>query len=143
MSFLKSNLTKVKSFLMTLFEQNQIREILLIENCKSETLSQLTTCMSQWKDREHPSSHKRTKYWSEGNWDKFLAERCLHRQTLNKYLEQRKKKKAKLNRIKNLWHLLLRNFWPLSPKFYFWKGGFSLDYVSTQLLRLVLYFPIL
>ena len=63
---------------MTLFEQNQICEILLIENCKI------------W-------NYFATDYLYiavKGNWDEFLAESCLHRQTLNKYLEERKKKES-------------------------------------------------
>ena len=32
-----------------------------------------------------------------------------------------------------VWYLLLRVFWLLLPKFNFWKGDWTLGYISTQI----------
>ena len=40
--------------------------------------------------------------------------------------------KAKLDRAKKRWYQYLRHFWPLVPKFYFWKVDWVLRSATDQ-----------
>ena len=40
---------------------------------------------------------------------------------------------VKLDRTRKVWYLLWHVFWLLLPRFNFWRGGWALGYVSTQI----------
>ena len=46
--------------------------------------------------------------------------------------ETKKRNQAKSDKTRKLWYLLLRKFWPLLLKIYFWKGDWALGSATTQ-----------
>ena len=65
----------------------------------------------------------------EGNWAKNFFSQTI----LDKTFGSKQRKSVKLDRSRKVWYLLLCVFRLLLPKFNFWKGDWTLGYVSTQI----------
>ena len=77
----------------------------------------------------------------KSEWTRFLNSTffnfvfCSCQQNWNKI-------KKSENRTRKLWYLLLRIYWLLLPKIYFWKRDWALDSLSTQFWDFPQYFLI-
>ena len=72
---------------------------------------------------------KLTEEWGE------LKEKMIYTDNCRQNLRNNVKKSNKIGYGWNHWYLILRNFWPLIPRFYFCEENWALDSDSSHFLR--------